>query len=313
MKILLFGITDFCTNILDKLIRANYEVCGLVFNASNNVDIQEMKKIATAAKIPWFEAAKLKDPAFIAKIKQACQPDIVLVFTFDQLIPRELYSLAKIAAINMHPSDLPRYRGCHPYFWPIANGEKESALTFHYLTDEFDTGDIIAQEKMAIMADETSGMLIERQKQLSWKMLEPILTEIKKTQKAPAATPQPKGDFVKAPKVQFKDYFIDWSWPSQKIINRILALNPFSAAFTTFRKEYVGIYQVKAVDFASPALPGTIVALEPAGPANGGAGPVVKTGDGALQLLIMVVGRKYLLGGQDFIKNEKITLLERLG
>src|SRR3989339_121476 len=141
MKILLFGITDFCTNILDKLIRNKYEVCGIICNQSNNIDIQEMKQIAALAKIPVFECDKVKDPAFIAKVKQVCQPNVICVFTFDQLISKELYSIAKVAAINLHPSLLPLYRGCHPYFWPIANGESETGLSYHYLSEEFDTGE----------------------------------------------------------------------------------------------------------------------------------------------------------------------------
>ena len=169
MKILLFGITDFCTNILDKLIRADYEICGLVFNNSNNIDIQEMKNLAATKSIRCFEPARVKDKKFIADIKRSCQPDVVLVFTYDQLIPEELYSIAKIAAINMHPSALPKYRGCHPYFWPIANGEAETALTYHYLSEEFDTGDIIAQQKIVIEPNDTAGTVIEKQKILSWK------------------------------------------------------------------------------------------------------------------------------------------------
>jgi len=306
MKILLFGITDFCTNILDKLIRDKYEVCGIICNQSNNIDIQEMKQIATMAKIPVFECNKVKDPAFIDKVKQACQPDVICVFTFDQLIPRALYSLAKVAAINLHPSLLPLYRGCHPYFWPIANGEKETGLTFHYLAEEFDTGDIVAQEKMKIEPLETSGMLIERQKILSWQMLRPILDGIKNTGQAPKATVQAAGDFIKAPKVGLKDYFIDWHWPNKKILDRIRALNPFSAAFTIYKGLNVGIYQAEPVALASLARPGTIIDLVPQG-------PIVKTSDGALLLKVMLAGRKYLLSGADFVKYEKVSLNDRLG
>ncbi|MFH1361050.1 MAG: methionyl-tRNA formyltransferase [bacterium] len=303
MKILLFGITDFCTNILDKLVQAKYDVCGLVVNASNNIDVQEMKTLAQAAKIRCFEPAKVKDPVFIAEIKKSCQPDVILVFTYDQLIPAQLYSLAKIAAINMHPSALPKYRGCHPYFWPIANGEKYTALTYHYLTDQFDTGDIIAQETIAIEPSDTSGIVIEKQKQLSWEMLRSILLEIAKTQKAPAATPQPTGDFIGAPRVKLPDYFVDWAWPNKKILDRIRALNPFSAAFTIYKGVHLGVYQVEVVETTAQALPGTIIELREMG-------PVVKTRDGALLLRIIVVGRKYLLSGDEFIKREGVKVNE---
>lgn len=305
MKILLFGITEFCTYILINLLSAKYRICGLVVNQSNNNDIQEMKEIVKHRKIPLYELGDRNDPGLVDWVKKL-SPDLIVLLSFDMLIPKKVYSLAKIAAINFHPSLLPHYRGYHPYFWPIANGEELSGVTFHYLTDKFDEGDIIAQEKVEILPDDTSGTVIHKEKAIAWRLLGAILKEISNTGRPPGATPQPKGKFIKAPKVRPRDYVIDWSWPSQKILDRIRALNPHSPAFTFFRGEAVGVYQADRVKTSAAGAPGAILELSQFG-------PVVKTGDGALVLKVVMAGKRYILTGHDFQRREKIQLPARLG
>jgi len=52
-------------------------------------------------------------------------------------------------AINMHPSQLPDYRGAEPLLWQLAAAEPMLATTIHRLTDQFDCGGIVAQASMA--------------------------------------------------------------------------------------------------------------------------------------------------------------------
>ncbi|MDD5383105.1 MAG: methionyl-tRNA formyltransferase [Candidatus Margulisbacteria bacterium] len=306
MKILLFGITDFTSYLLSKLIKADHEVCGLVFNRSRNPDIREMQAVAGSKKIPWWEIGDLKDPKFIAEVRESVRPDLILVATFEQLLPKELYSLARIAAINMHPSYLPDYRGFHPYFWPIANGEPFTGVTFHYLSEKFDEGEIIAQEKVPIGPEETAGIVVEKQKTAAWELLKEILEKIKATGEAPPAAPQPAGQFAKAPKVTIRDFFINWGWPTRKILDRIRALNPNSPAFTVYKQDTLGVYKAADAARGSKEPPGTIFHLAENG-------PVVKTGDGALLLEIVIYGKKYLLSGGDFVKHENVAPGEQLG
>lgn len=298
MKVLLFGITEICTEIFGKLLAHNIDVCGLVVNHSNNFDIQEMKGLARIRKTPVLEVARLHEPHFIDRVKEL-KPDLIVVATYDQLIPKQVYSLARLAAINIHPSYLPEYRGFHPYFWPIANGESHTGISLHYLSEEFDKGDIISQTRINISDEDTAGTVIDKQKKVAWDLLLSMIKEMTKTRKAPKAKAQPEGKFISAPKLKIDDFLINWRKPTRQIVDLVRALNPHSPAYANFRGEVIGIYQVSPVDHLSKKEPGTIVGFS-------NNVPVVKTGDGALALQVVTVGRKYLLTGKEFSRREKV-------
>jgi methionyl-tRNA formyltransferase len=303
MRILLFGVTELGTYILKNILAIpHYEVCGLVFNHSNNFDIQEMKTLARRRQIDFFEATNTKDSAFHAWVADK-QPDVLVIATFDYLVPKSVYTLAKIGAVNIHPSYLPYYRGYHPYFWPIANGEKETGVSIHYLTEGFDDGDIVGQEKVVISLEDTSGTVLQKQKPIAWKILEKYLATAHQTGKSPAGTPQPIGEFIIAPKVKVEDTIIKWPWVTSKIVDRVRALNPHAPAYTFFRGEVIGLYQVTPTKSKIDGAPGTVLELTERG-------PVVKTGDGAVILEIVMFSRSYLLTGHDFQRRENIQLKE---
>ena len=306
MRILLFGITHLCLDLLKLIIKEDYNLIGLVFDNSNNQDIRAMKSLAKSRYIPCFELNNLNDTEFLNTVEKTLVPDVILVLTFNQKLPVKLYSLAKIAAINMHPSYLPDYKGASPYFWPIANGEKTTGVTFHHLNADYDSGDIIVQEKVAINIEDTNGMVVKKQLKVAWPMLKNILNNIEATKQSPSGLKQMLGNYKKAPRPTSDDFYVKWNWPSQKILDRIRALNPFSAAYAIFRDEVIGIYQAKITSFPSNKNVGTIIAVT-------AEGPIIKTGDGAVLLMIVVVGKKYLLTGADFIANESIKVDEVLG
>lgn len=78
------------------------------------------------------------------------QPDIVFSAAYPQIFKEQLLNIPKIGAVNFHPSLLPKYRGAHPHFWVLYNGDNVTGITAHYMTTEIDAGDIIAQVKIPI-------------------------------------------------------------------------------------------------------------------------------------------------------------------
>ncbi|NLG33308.1 MAG: GNAT family N-acetyltransferase, partial [Syntrophomonadaceae bacterium] len=58
-------------------------------------------------------------------------------------------------AINIHGALLPEYRGANPIQWAILNEENVTGVTMHYMTEQFDAGDIVAQRKVPIFFEDT--------------------------------------------------------------------------------------------------------------------------------------------------------------
>jgi len=64
--------------------------------------------------------------------------------------------------INIHPSLLPKFKGLHTHARAIEAGEIEHGCTIHYVDEGMDTGAIIAQSKVYISSDDTSGTLARK-------------------------------------------------------------------------------------------------------------------------------------------------------
>jgi methionyl-tRNA formyltransferase len=56
----------------------------------------------------------------------------------------------------MHGSLLPKYRGRVPVNWAVINGETETGASLHYMTEKPDAGDIVDQQSVPILPDDTA-------------------------------------------------------------------------------------------------------------------------------------------------------------
>ena len=299
MRILFFGITQFAVKGLKHLINSGYKPVGVVVIAIENQDISTIRQICTEQKIPVYCFDDINVQSFIDIVKTQLKPDLILTFTFSQKLKPELYTLAKYA-INMHPSYLPAYRGNNPYFWTIANGETSTGVSYHFLNEDFDEGNIISQETVPILIDDTCGQVVARQEPVALKLLDSILNLCSNNIPLPSSV-QPEGTFPKAPKPGVRDLFIHWDWNSKKIINRIRSLNPYTGAYTQYKNVVLAIYKASITQYTSAYPTGTVIAFAPEG-------PIVKTGDSAVIVKIVTVGKKYLLSGNDFIEYEKVKI-----
>ncbi|MFZ6028215.1 MAG: methionyl-tRNA formyltransferase [Chloroflexota bacterium] len=90
--------------------------------------------------------------------------DLLLVHAYPYKLPREVFSRPHLGTINIHPSLLPRYRGPQPTRDVLADGAKETGLTAHFMDEDYDTGDIIHQERIPVFAADTVESVIERLK-----------------------------------------------------------------------------------------------------------------------------------------------------
>ena len=86
-------------------------------------------------------------------------PDLILSLFSKDIIPEKIIELSKLGCVNTHPSMLPDYRGVSPTFWCLANNEKKSGVTLHYIDKNIDTGKIIMQEEILIKNYKTEHKL----------------------------------------------------------------------------------------------------------------------------------------------------------
>lgn len=296
----MLGVTLLAVQGLKRLISINNAPVAMVVPPIQNQDTDNIKLICNENNIPLYALNDVNDASFISIVKYEIKPDLLLTYTFPQKIKQDLLSIPKWG-VNMHPALLPHYRGSNPYFWTIANGETQTGITYHFLTDEFDAGDILLQQSVSILPNDTCGMVLAKQEIVAADMLNELLIMLQTGNIAPK--PQELGDFIKAPKPTIQDTFIHWDWSKHKIINRIRALNPFNGALSQHKNNVIAIYQAIETNYIGTGQEqnGETVALSTEG-------PMVKCSNGAIIIKIVVVGNKYLLSGSDFIEYEKVKI-----
>jgi methionyl-tRNA formyltransferase len=110
---------------------------------------------------PRYLVRDIANPHLHAELA-ALEPDLIIVACYPRLIPPPITDAARIAALNIHPSLLPRHRGPDPLFWTFHAGDDVSGITIHHLSGRFDAGDILLQEATNIHADESLPDLEQR-------------------------------------------------------------------------------------------------------------------------------------------------------
>jgi methionyl-tRNA formyltransferase len=97
----------------------------------------------------------VNDDAFVRRIA-AIAPDFIFSFYFRQMMGKPLLALARRGALNMHGSLLPQYRGRAPVNWAVIRGESRTGATLHYMIEAADAGDIVDQQEVPILPDDTA-------------------------------------------------------------------------------------------------------------------------------------------------------------
>lgn len=260
-KIVFMGTPEFAVPSLDILVKNGFNIACVVTVPDKpqgrglKLSQSEVKKYALEHNLPILQPEKLKDEKFI-KYLEELSPDIIVVVAF-RILPREVYSLAKLGAFNLHASLLPKYRGAAPINWAIINGETKTGVTTFFLDDKVDTGNIIFQEEVDINSDETAGDLHDKLMQIGANLVLKTVRAILNND-APRIQ-QSDLKATPAPKI-FKEHCkIDWNNPMEKIHNLIRGLSPYPAAFTTYKGKIVKIYKSEKTNTKVDLLPGSVL------------------------------------------------------
>ncbi|MGB6370556.1 MAG: methionyl-tRNA formyltransferase [Atribacterota bacterium] len=162
LKIIFMGTADFGGPVLEKLADSREDIIAAITQPDRpqgrgrKILPTPIKKIALDKGLEVFQPENINDEESIKKIKEF-NPDIILVVAYGQILFGHILNIPKIGCINIHGSLLPKYRGAAPINRAIINGEKETGITFMFMKEKVDAGEIIFQEKIDILPDETCG------------------------------------------------------------------------------------------------------------------------------------------------------------
>jgi len=114
---------------------------------------ESLREQAEAADLPfsWHPSTdKEAHEAFLLRELQACQPDVVVLARYMQILTGTIVQPFAGRIINIHPSLLPYFPGANPYRRAWEDGVRVTGCTAHFVTEELDAGPIILQDVFQI-------------------------------------------------------------------------------------------------------------------------------------------------------------------
>lgn len=104
--------------------------------------------------VPLLATRNINDPAGLA-FAAAARPDVLVSAFFNQRIGDDLIRLPRLAAVNVHPSLLPDFKGVDPVFFARLRDAPALGVTVHHLERNLDSGRILVQQALPVPAAES--------------------------------------------------------------------------------------------------------------------------------------------------------------
>ncbi len=249
MHAVVFAYHDVGVNCLKALLNAGIQVDLVVTHQDDpkeNVWFGSVAKLCQEKDISYItpNANELVD--LIPKL-HALAPDYIFSFYYRFMIPEQILKCAKITALNMHGSLLPKYRGRAPVNWAILHGETETGATLHVMEAKPDAGDIVGQVAVSIGPDETATDVFGKVSKAAVSVIDQVLPSLLMGKIPRQPNELQKGSYFGGRKPA--DGQIHWNQTAKQVHDLVRAVAPpYPGAFTD--------HQGKAMIVARTSLKG---------------------------------------------------------
>ena len=236
MHAVVFAYHDVGVNCLKALLDGGIQIDLVVTHQDDpneNVWFGSVAKLCEDQKIPYItpDANKLID---LVPRLQKLAPDYLFSFYYRHMIPVELLACAKIGALNMHGSLLPKFRGRAPVNWAILQGATETGATLHMMEIKPDAGDIVGQSAVSIGPNETAPDVFGKVSQAAIKVMNQALPELAQGHIPRKPNNLAQGSYFGGRKPA--DGQILWHQTAQQVHNLVRAVAPpYPGAFTDWQ------------------------------------------------------------------------------
>jgi methionyl-tRNA formyltransferase len=262
LRVLFFGYSQIGHRAVHLLAERQDDVLAVVTHRDDPRENRWYKTPAEAAAEHGFPVVYAENlgPGGAEELAASLAPDLVLSVFYRDLLPDGVLRSARLAALNLHPSLLPAYRGRAPLNWALVNGERETGVSLHHMVAKADAGDIVAQRKIPIDERETALSLYLKIEQAGIEILAEALPLVE-AGRAPRL-PQELSRSTYFGRRRPEDGRIDWSWPAERIDRLVRAVAPpWPGAFAEIEGRRVIIAQGEPderLDSPDRPAPGTV-------------------------------------------------------
>lgn len=233
MKILFAGSPQAAADTLNILLQnqaeCGFEVAGVLSNPPTakgrhkELTPTPVAELALSKNIPVFTPEHLDSAA-----REQIAPlgaDLLVSFAYGHIFGPKFLAMFSMGGINLHPSLLPKYRGCTPVPAAILNRDTQTAVTIQTLALKMDEGNILLQQKIALDGTETGESLLNQSAKIGAELICSLLKDASKTKTLPNGTEQ-TGTPSYTGIITKNDGKINWKESAETIEAKIRAYYP---------------------------------------------------------------------------------------
>lgn len=261
--VVFMGTPDFGVPALKKLIEdPAYDVLAVVTQPDRPVGRKHrltpspVKEAAESAGIKVLQPAKLSGSPEMQEVIDL-GADLLITAAYGQFLPTKMLNSAKIAAINVHGSLLPKYRGGAPIQYAVMNGDEETGVTIMHMVKKMDGGDMIAQKAVPITKEDDTGTMFKKLSLVGRDLLLETLPKI--IDGTAPSIPQDESQVVFSPNITREQETIDYTMSAKQIDNHVRALRPDPVGNMVLDGIRTKIYDVTPLEEATSLEPGKVV------------------------------------------------------
>ena len=290
LRTIFFGSSEFAVPSLRALAGA-HDVAGVYMQADRPAG-RGLKLTQTPAKIAALELGlsvatpEKLDAGEIARVA-ALRPHVLATVSYGKILPAELLQTASLAALNVHPSLLPQYRGATPIQAALRDGRRTTGVSVIWMSPRMDAGDIALARPIAILDEDDYRTLHDRLATLGAALLLEALHELGAGRLE--RVPQDDGKATYTKLLTTDDRRLDFDADPRDVINLIRSLSPKPAAWTMLSGIRVKLL-LGDIAASGAGVPGTVLGPD-------GDGLVVACRTGAVRLLRVIPEGKPSMSG----------------
>jgi methionyl-tRNA formyltransferase len=255
IRALVFAYHNVGVGCIKALLDAGIQIELVVTHADDpheNIWFGSVAALCQERGVPYVQPEASDLLELLPQFKKIA-PDYIFSFYYRYMITSDILATARIAALNMHGSLLPKYRGRAPINWAILHGETETGASLHIMEAKPDAGDIVGQVAVPIDPDEDATAVFAKVSNAAIKVMQAVLPELLQGRVPRTPNVLANGSYFGGRKPE--DGRIHWNQSAKQVHDLIRAVAPpYPGAFT----DWQGARMVIAKSKLNPLLPSSI-------------------------------------------------------
>ncbi|MBM3590180.1 MAG: methionyl-tRNA formyltransferase [Alphaproteobacteria bacterium] len=255
MRIIFMGTSDFGLPTLEKILSNNKHNLVAIYTKEpsiggrgNRIQYSAIHNFAIQNNINIHTPKTLKDNYTQEQFKNF-KPDLAVVVSYGLILPKEILDIPKYGCLNVHPSDLPLYRGSAPLQRSIMNNEKNSAVCIIKMDSGIDSGDVVNRKKFIINDDDNFLTISRKTSEIGAELIIKTIHETEHNILQFESQDHQKSTY--ANKIEKNESLIDWNKSCREIFNKVRALRGNLDAYLIYNNEKIKILECQSVKTTS--------------------------------------------------------------